>query len=106
MKKTFVFVGGLPSHMLGIVSFTSWGQRAELTDEQAADLSMGGSAIVPAEQFDGVEIAPAELKKFAAFGAHQNATPEFQVKKTFALTLAEEFRAACEKKRAEGWEAA
>ena len=96
MKKSYVFVGGLPSHMLGVVSFTSWGQARDLTAEQAKDLSLGGAAIVPADEFIAIGITAAELAKFGPFGAHANATPEFQVKKAVAVGMAEKTRAAFE----------
>jgi hypothetical protein len=93
MKKRFVFVGSLPSHMMGVVSFRSFGQSAELTEDQARDLSVGGSAIVPEEQYVEIGLTAAEVGRFGAFGAHANATPEFAAKKAAALSAAERFRA-------------
>jgi hypothetical protein len=95
-KKRYVFVGGLPSHMMGVVSFRAWGQGADLTDEQARDLSLGGAAIVPADEFASLGLTPAESVRYAPFGSHQNAPAEFQAKKTAAVAMAEKQRAAFE----------
>ncbi len=51
MTQTFVFVGSAPSHMMGVFSTREFGQRLELTDEQARDASLGGVAIAPQEDF-------------------------------------------------------
>jgi hypothetical protein len=96
MKKRFVFVGGLPSHMMGVVSFTQWGQSANLTDEQARDLARGGARIVPAEEFDALGVTTKNLAKYAPFGAHQNADSEFLAQKNAAVAMAEKFAEACE----------
>ena len=96
MKKTYRFVGGLPSHMMGVVSFLTWGQSAALTEEQARDLSLGGAAIVLDEEFQALGITPAEMAKYGPFGAHANLTPEFAAKKAAAIELAEKLRAAFE----------
>jgi hypothetical protein len=92
MKKRFVFVGSLPSHMMGVVSFRALGQAVELTEEQASDLSIGGSLIVRGEDFEGFGFDAKELTKFGAFGAHEYAPAEFHRKRILAVQAAEKLR--------------
>lgn len=103
---TVVFVGSLPSHMLGVVSFKSFGQRAEVTEEQARDLALGGSAILPVLDFEEAGFTPDELKKYSAFGSHSEAPIQFQEKKrhavTAAIAFADAFRAQQEEEAQRG----
>lgn len=96
MKKRYVFVGSLPSHMMGVVSFRQFGQAVELEDQQARDLVLGGSAIAPADDFAAIGFTEKELAKFGAFGAHANAPQEFVQKQKLALQASEQFRASVE----------
>jgi hypothetical protein len=96
MKKRYIFVGSLPSHMLGVVSFKQFGQAVELEGEQARDLSLGGAAIARAEDFSAIGFTQQELAKFGAFGAHSNAPEEFVAKQKRAIAAAEQLRAEFE----------
>jgi hypothetical protein len=96
MKRRFVFVGSLPSHMMGVVSFREFGQAVELTAEQARDLALGGAAIVPEEDFEKLGFQGAELAKFGPFGSHANAPAEFATKKAAAIAAYDRFRQSLE----------
>jgi hypothetical protein len=100
VKEKYVFVGSNVADMRGVVQFRSFGQAAELSAEQARDLSVGGAAIVPAAEFDALGVTPEELRKFGAFGALEFAPAEFQQKRGAAIAAAEKFRAAAEKAEA------
>jgi hypothetical protein len=93
---TYVFCGSSVSDMMGVVSFRRFGQRAQLTEQQARDLALGGSAIVPAEKFDSLGFSEAELKRYAEFGTHGNAPAEFRTKLVAALVGQHEFRTSLE----------
>jgi hypothetical protein len=96
MKRRFVFVGSLPSHMMGVVSFKQFGQSVELTDEQARDLALGGAAIVPAEDFELLGITAAEMVKHGPFGALGNAAAEFAEKVKAGIAAYDRFRQSLE----------
>ncbi len=96
MKTTFVFVGSAPSHMAGVVSFRTFGQAVELTEEQAKDLSVGGSSLNRGETFASLGFAPTELLKWGLFGALPNAPAEFTEKRMLAVAAAEKLRAEFE----------
>src|SRR5689334_18623316 len=88
------FVGSGPSHMMGVVSFTSFGQAAEVTEEQARDLALGGAAIVPAQKFAEIfagEAGAALAKKHAEFGRHAKPADGFDQRRRAALAAAAEF---------------
>jgi hypothetical protein len=96
-KSTYVFVGSNMSDMMGVVSFRRFGQRAELTDEQARDLALGGSAIVPAAQFDALGFGEVDLRKHGEFGSHAALPDAFVEKQRAAIMAYDGYRASLEK---------
>ena len=81
----YVFVGSAPSHMMGVFSMREFGQRIALTEEQAKDAVLGGSALVKAEEFDALGVTAEEQRKYGPFGAHETAPAEFTAKRKAAL---------------------
>jgi len=95
--KNYVFVGGLPSHIVGVVSFTKFGQRAELREELAQEAAAGGCVILPESDPAAQAFTPVELAKYASFGSHKNAPAEFLEKKHAAILAFAAFQASLEK---------
>ena len=93
MKRRFMFVGGLPSHLIGLLDFTKFGQVEELEGEQAADAARGGCVILPAENPAAAAFTPEELRKYASFGSHAAAPAPFQEKVRAARITASEYAA-------------
>jgi hypothetical protein len=93
MKRKVMFVGGLPSELHGVVSFSQFGQIAELDEELAADAARGGSVIVPAEHPAAQAFTPKELVDFSSFGSHDYAPPSFREKLKAARIAAAAFAA-------------
>lgn len=91
MKRRFYFAGSSVSDMMGVVSWRRFGQSAELTADQARDLTLGGSAIVPEAAWQQIGWEPADAK-YAEFGAHQHAPESWQEKRRAALAAGEKFR--------------
>ena len=75
------YVGGANS-VIGYMSrrpieLKSYGQRVELTEDQARDAIRGRVALLTEEEFDALLHTPEELKKYARFESHLHAPPEF-----------------------------
>jgi hypothetical protein len=86
--KIYMFVGSLPSYIRDVLDFTSFGQKAQFSDELAKLASLGGCMIVPADDPAAAAFTPIELQKFAPFGTHEFAPKEFLEKKKAALIAA------------------
>jgi hypothetical protein len=88
----YVFCGSAPSQMRGVFEMKAFGQQIELTDDQARDASIGGSAICPEDEFDRLGFTAEELRKYGPFGTHPNAPAEWQEKRRAALVACHMFR--------------
>lgn len=91
--RAYMFVGGLPSELIGLLKFARFGQVETLDEELAADAAKGGCVILPADAPAAKAFTAAELKQFGSCGALAGAPAEFQAKVLAARIAAAEFAA-------------
>jgi len=96
MKRKFLFVGGLPSELMGVLRFSAFGQVEELDEAQAADAARGGCVILPADDPAAEAFTGDELKQYGSFGALRRAPADFQAKVKQARIAAAAFAAEAE----------
>lgn len=79
MKETYRFVGA--ESTVGDVQLKRFGQKIELTEEEAHNAILGGAAVIPDAEFEALGFTDQELAKFPHVGQQVLAPVAFKDKK-------------------------